>query len=616
MTDVLTADSALLGPATADGTERIDRLVARWAAARPTAPAVRWRGEVTTYADLLQEADRVAAALTAAGVRPLDVVAVRVPRSPQLVSCLLGILRLGAVYTAVPVDWPVNRAEEAARRTGAVLCVTDAVHPFAPGPLPVADLADLTAGRAPGAGVDPGSRQAAPAAPAGSCCVFFTSGSTGTPKSVLAPHSGVIRVARDPRLGFDDRTCMLQTAPTAWDAFAMEVWCPLVSGGSTLLNDSQYFLSEDVGRAVAAGVDTVFLTSTLFNATVDDAPEVFAGLRLLMVGGERVSPRHMAAAHRRHPDTRLFNVYGPVECTVYATVQQITAAAAADAEVPVGTPIADTGIHVLDADLRPLPAGGTGEIALSGLGLAAGYLGDEEATGEAFRTLPLGPGGADLRVYLTGDLGRLNAAGELECVGRKDRQVKIRGVRVDVNEVERFIVGRPGVGVAAVLPLPYDSPNKDGLAAFCTVRSDPAPTGDGIRAALAEAFPSAFVPSRVTVVAELPKLANGKVDLRALAGQAEQAAELALAAAGRDGADDGEEPVSEAVRTLVDIAGELLKCPVSAGTDVFALGATSITAIQLANRLGRARGRKVPVAYVLVNRTPAAIVAALEADGE
>lgn len=603
MNQALINGSTLTGPTVRTTVERIDTIVAEWVRTRPDAPAVAALDGVTTYGDLDAEAGRIAAALHTAGVRRGDVVSVRVAPSASLVACLLGVLRLGAVYTPITLDWPVARVAHILARTGAVVSVVDSSDPVTVPGTPSLDVAELSAGRAP---VDVVHRTDGKGISDEAFCVFFTSGSTGTPKAAAAPHAGVIRLARDPRLRFGPTSTMLQTAPVGWDAFAMELWCPLLSGGTTVVSGTRHLMADDLRLAVGHGVNTLFLTTSLFNATADEAPEVFADLDILMVGGERVSPERLVRIRRDYPSVRVFNVYGPVECSIYATAQEIHETTSAEVDVPIGTPIADTGLHVLDEHGALVPAGTVGEIALSGPGLALNYLGDLDGTAERFPTLPLGEGGAPLRVYLTGDLGSVNAEGTVDFFGRKDRQVKIRGVRVDANEVERLISDLPGVGEAAVLPLPRVALNKDRLAAFYAVEEGGAITAAEISAAVAAALPDAFVPDVVLLLPELPRLTNTKVDPAALE-------ELADRRPGAEPAEPVAEGESSVLRTVVESASELLACPVPVDTDLFTIGANSITAIRLANRLTRTLGTKVPVSVVLTGRTPAAIVAAIEA---
>ncbi|SDX20607.1 Acyl-CoA synthetase (AMP-forming)/AMP-acid ligase II [Amycolatopsis xylanica] len=516
--------------------------------------ALRQGDETVTYRELLAEADAIAARLP---VRAGDVVAVSLPASPHLIATLLAVLSLDAVYTVIPPDWPPARAAQVLDQTRARVLVTTEIQP----------------------------REVA-ADPADGCCVFFTSGSTGRPKAVLATHAGVLRVAFDPLLAFSARTSMLQAASTAWDIFAMEVWAPLVHGGTVVLGDGPQFELSWLRDGIARGVNTVFLTASLFNLAAEDDLDGLTGLEVLMSGGERASVKHWAAVAERHPDIRLLHGYGPAEATIATTFGRVTHPV--PAELSIGWPIAETEIFLLDKALRPVPDGTPGEIAIGGPGLAAGYLYDEAETARRFRELPQG------RVYLTGDIATQNPDGSYTFVGRRDRQLKVSGVRVEPSEIERVISDLPGVGSVAVIPA------NGGLAAFYTTVSADAPDENAARQAVAEALPSAFVPGRVVRLAELPVTETGKLDHARL---------TAILTEGVPAPSPSHDSglVAEILRWLTEIA----QLPADADTDIFAAGATSVTAIRLAHALTQSTGRAVPAPTIFRHRTPAAIATAL-----
>ncbi|MFF4404971.1 amino acid adenylation domain-containing protein [Streptomyces sp. NPDC001404] len=560
---------------------RVDERVAHWARTLPGAPALRWRGTSVTYAELDSRAADLAADMAAHGIGPGDVVAVRMERGPRMAEALLAVLKCGAAYTAVDTRWPEARCRQVTELTGARLLLTDTGTET----------------------LHPGDRPAVPGGDA--LCVFFTSGSTGTPKSVLATHRGLLRIAEDPTLAFDGTTCMLQSAAVPWDAFAMELWAPLVHGGTTVLLDGHYLTVDGCRDAVADGVNTMFATTSLFNAIVDEDPAALRGLRTVMVGGERLSPRHMARALQAVPGTRLVNGYGPVESTVFATVHPVTDVADEDTDIPIGRPVAETGIHVLDAELRPVAPGEPGQLAISGDGLALGYLGDAGATARAFRELPLGPGGTPLRVYLTGDRAHLGSDGAYAFLGRADRQVKIRGVRVEPGEVERAAEDVPGIARAVVLPLPLDggpSANTTGLAMVCVPTAEAPAGAEAVREAVAARLPSAFVPDPVVMTGSLPLTGNGKLDREALARTVRAELDRRSAAEPTPAG-----PVPHRVTAVLDAATELLGRPVGPDTNLFQAGATSITAMRLAGRLSTTTGTRLTAPQVMLARTPTAI---------
>ncbi|WP_370945497.1 non-ribosomal peptide synthetase [Amycolatopsis sp. cg5] len=527
-------------------------------AAPPDAIALRQGEEAITYRELLAEADEIAGRLP---VRASDVVAVSLPASPRLIATLLAILSLDAVYTVIPPDWPSARA-------GQVLDQTRArVHIAAETVLREVD-----------------------AEPVDGCCVFFTSGSTGRPKAVLATHAGVLRVAFDPLLAFSARTSMLQAAATAWDIFAMEVWAPLVHGGTVVLGTGSQFDLSWVRDGIARGVNTVFLTASLFNLVAEDDLDGLAGLEVLMSGGERASVKHWAIVAERHPGIRLLHGYGPAEATIATTFGRVRHPV--PAELPIGRPIAETEIFVLDKALRPVERGMPGEIAIGGSGLAVGYLYDDAETARRFRELRQG------RVYLTGDIATENPDGSYTFVGRRDRQLKISGVRVEPSEIERVIGDLPGVGSVAVIPA------DGGLAAFYTTVSADAPDETTARQAVADALPSPFVPGRVFRLAELPVTETGKLDHTRLA---------AILAEGVP--TPSHSPDSGLVAEILRWLAETAHLPADADTDIFAAGATSVTAIRLAHALTQSTGRAIPAPTIFRHRTPAAIANALTGPG-
>lgn len=594
--------SILRGPDPArDDVRRIDQWVGHWAGRTPEATALIWRGAAITYQELDRAATAVAAGLAAAGVGGGDIVVVRIPRGPRLVQALLAVLRCGAAYAAVDPEWPAARVAQLLARTRARWFLHDGGEAPPEGALPL-DLEDL---RAKGTGPPDAGGDAD-----GPCCVFLTSGSTGTPKASMAAHKAIVRIALDPMLAFDRNSTMLQTAPCPWDAFAMELWCPLVRGGTSVLFDGRHVSPQDVREAVAAGVNTLFLTTALFNVVVDNDPGALAGLGLLMVGGERATPEYFTRCRAAHPGLRLLHVYGPVESCVYTTGYPVEFVAD---DVPIGWPMAGTTVYLLDDELRPVPPGGTGEIAVAGQGLSSGYVNDAEATAAAFPVLDLD--GGPVRVYLTGDRGRLDPEHGLIFAGRKDRQVKIRGVRVEPAEVEAVISRLTGSGQVAVVPLPHGEPVKTHLLA-CFV--DGGLSAEELDRELRDTLPSGMVPDQVLKLAELPLNANGKVEHAELARIAEQhRAEQVAGLKGRgpqqEGGPAAAKPDLALVHDVVALAQELLEVRLGPGDNIFDLGATSITAIQLAYRVSRRHSVKLNAMEVMQAGTPLAVAAAVQA---
>ncbi|MCD0485531.1 amino acid adenylation domain-containing protein [Streptacidiphilus sp. ASG 303] len=484
------------------------------AAARPAAPCLVHRGEPLGYGLVDRASDAYAVQLAALGIGRGDLVPIRLPRGPELVTAVLAVLKLGAAYALVDGGWPRSRVEEVVAQLEAKVLVGGgdeaasglSVPVWSPPPGGPAAVAEAgTAGFTPVAvsGDDP-------------ACVFFTSGTTGRPKGVLTPHRATVRLFRPGSFArFAADTVLPQAAPVPWDGYSLELWSVLLNGGTSLVVEEPYLSAEVLRSGVERhGVDTVWLTSSLFAMLVDEDPGCLRGLRQVMIGGERVSVPHVRAFLAAYPDTLLLNCYGPVESTVFTTTHRITAA---DCErptgIPIGRPVPDTQVHVLDGD-RPCGVGETGELCIGGHGLALRYLGRPELTAEKFTEVSVD--GVPTRLYRTGDLAFWDEEGLLHYRGRADRQVKVRGHRIEPAEVERQIEELlPGVGRCAVVAVRDASGTCRSLAAFCrTVRP-----GDGLDGGLAELrsrLVHYHLPSHLVPVAEFPLTANGKLDEAAL----------------------------------------------------------------------------------------------------
>jgi D-alanine--poly(phosphoribitol) ligase subunit 1 len=343
--------------------------------------------------------------------------------------------------------------------------------------------------------------------------VFFTSGTTGRPKAVLSPHRATQRLfTGDTFADFGPGQVMAQTAPAPWDAFAMEVWGMLTTGGTCVLPEDDRLLPDDLRDLVTeAGVNQLWLTSSLFNLFVDEDIDSFVGVRRVITGGERLSVDHVRRFLTRHPDIALVNGYGPVESCVFATTHAVTLADCQLPDgIPIGRPVPGTEVYVLHGDV-PAEQGRTGEICVVGDGLALRYL-DEDAPA-SFVTMTL----ADhpVLVYRTGDLGRFDEHGVLRFAGRADRQVKVAGHRIEPADIESVVRALPGVRDCAVLPVPGPDGDYERLAMFYT--ADPtAQDPTALRQLLTAALPAYQVPGMIRNLAELPRTSNGKLDRRVL----------------------------------------------------------------------------------------------------
>jgi mycobactin peptide synthetase MbtE len=575
--------------------EGLHETFARRARVRPDAVALVEGERAMTYAELDRTADAWAARLAAAGTGPRDLVPVLLPRGTRLVVALLAVLKTGAAYALLDPAWPEQRLSDIRGQLDPPLVVaeTGSELPLGEPPLRIWSPPKDLVPEAP-----PGFRPASVdgSAPA---CVFFTSGTTGRPKGAVTPHRATARLfPPDGFASFTAHTVMPLAAAVSWDAFSLELWSVLLNGGTSLIVEEPY-LSPTALRAgvLRHGTDTVWLTSSLFNMVVDEDPDAFRGLRQVLIGGERLSVPHVRRFLHRHPGIALINGYGPVEATVFTTTHRITES---DCDrpggIPLGRPVPGTRVYVLEPDgIRPCAVGETGELCVAGDGLALGYLGDPALTDRKFTRIPVVPddaGGSDeVRVYRTGDLVEWDTEGLLHYRGRADRQVKIRGHRVEPTEVERQVAELlPAVRSCRVLARPDASGTSLELIAFCVPLrpEDPLPDAlDTLRAALVPYQR----PALLVVVDGFPTTDRGKLDepaLLALAPQTDRPTRVP------DAAETVTDPVVRAVAET--FAAVLGRDSVPLDVPFAELGGTSLGAGRVCARLADRFGRPVPVA--------------------
>ncbi|MGE4552642.1 MAG: condensation domain-containing protein, partial [Desulfovibrionaceae bacterium] len=456
-----------------------------------------------------------------------------------------------------------------------------------------------------------------PEAPGGAApaYVLFTSGSTGEPKGVVVPHRAVLRLVRGERRDKDDRALehaprpedvVLQAAPLGFDAATIEIWGAWLNGARLVAAGREAVLAQDGPARLIRdhGVTWLWLTASLCHRQAEADPAAFAPLRILLTGGEALNPERMARILAACPGLTLLDGYGPTENTTFTTTHRLAPADCAG-PVPIGRPVANTRVHLLDADGRLVPPGAVGEICAAGDGLALGYLGRDDLTAAAFVASPDLPGE---RLYRTGDLGRRRADGVLEFLGRRDGQIKIRGHRVEPEEVEAALAGLPGVRAAAVVA---EGPANEPRLAACLVPApgaDPEALARSLRRHLADRLPGWMVPARFAAVDAIPLTASGKTDRRALARLAETAPELDLRGRGEPPHTAAERLVAEAFAALFD------RDDIARDDDFHALGGHSLMATRLAARLAETAGVTLPLAEVFrhpVVRDLARVVEAL-----
>ncbi|MCG8925097.1 non-ribosomal peptide synthetase [Lentzea sp. CC55] len=576
-------DAELPAPAApADVDTPVHVRIAEQAARTPDATALVSGEESLTYAELDAAANRTARHLVGLGVRPGDVVAVRIPRDTALVVALLAVLKAGAAYTLLDPDLPAARQDQVITDAGVRLVVTAET---------VAGATGDTAGFAVPVDAD------------AVACVMYTSGSTGRPKGVAATHRALAATySGQDYAGFGPDEVWLQCSPVSWDAFGLELYGALLFGGTCVLHPGQRPDPQTMAELVARhGVTQLQLSSSLFNFLVDDLPEVFAGLRVAFTGGERASAAHIARLAERYPHVRVVNGYGPVESMGFTTTHDVTDADPT-AAVPIGRAVAHKGVRVLDDKLQPVGGTEPGEIWVTGAGLALGYVAQPGITAGRFLPDPSGPPGS--RMYRTGDIGGWNPDGTLAITGRADDQVKIRGFRVEPGEVAHALAGCPGVGDCAVVAHEPE-PGRPRLAAYVTARGDVVPDLVGVHQHLEGLLPDYMLPSSVTVLDALPLTANGKLDRAALPAPTGTVAPPSGGKAGTD-----------AERLVARVWAEVLGlAEVGPDDNFFRVGGNSLAAVRVAMHLSSATGSRVLPRQVFAARTVSALARTLETTG-
>ncbi|MEV4937177.1 amino acid adenylation domain-containing protein [Streptomyces zaomyceticus] len=569
------------------------RAFSRQAALTPAAPAVSDEGGTLSYADLDRRSDLLAGRLGRLGVTGETRVAILQQRSADLIVSMLAVLKAGGCFVPLPLTAPVDRLHDMLDQAGATLLLVDDAlrdHDLATGT--EVDTLTVTGFRATEA--DHAAVPTGDAHPEQAAYIMYTSGSTGAPKGVVTTQRGVLAFARD-RCWQDERPRRaLLHSPHAFDASTCEIWVPLLSGGEVVVAPV-----GDVDGAVvrAAGLTDVLLVSGLFQVIAEEDPDCFAGLREVMTGGDVISPAAVRAVLRRHPGLRVRATYGPTELTMCSVQMSLHDPDTVPDSVPMGRPMDNTAVYVLDDRLRPVPVGVVGELYAAGAGLARGYAGRAGQSSERFVADPFGEPGT--RMYRTGDLARWRADGTLEFAGRADTQVKIRGFRVEPGEVESVLVRHPHVAQAHVHAR-EDRPGDKRLVGYL-VPAEPEPDLPGIRAAAASVLPPYMVPSALVLLEQLPLTPNGKIDRRLL-----PAPERA------DSGTDHVAPRDDRERALCALFAEVLQVPrVGVHDGFFTLGGHSLLAIRLVNRIRATLGADLGVATLFQAPTVAELATRL-----
>lgn len=539
-------------------------------AARPDAIAIRFGDQAVSYAALDARADAIAGTLHAAGLRPGDLVGICLDRSPDMVAALFAVHRIGAAYLPLDPDFPVARLDYIATDAGAAALLTERrlSHVLPKCPLKRILIEDV----AP-AGT---TRPSVSVQPTDLAYVLYTSGSTGNPKGVEIGHQALINLLTSFRAnpGFTSEDSLLAVTTLSFDIAALELFLPLISGGELIVAPKSVTADPRQLNELFVGAKPSVMQATpaTWRALIEANWQGSPTLRILC-GGEAL-PRDLAESLVQRSG-ELWNVYGPTETTIWSTVARVTSG---DGPVPIGRPIANTTIHILDRYGNTAPIGVVGELFIGGAGLAHGYRHRADLTAERFVEI------RGERLYRTGDLARYRPDGTILCLGRVDNDEKIRGYRVAVEEIEGALAEHPDIAAAAVRSWP-DASGERALAAYIVTRGDTPPSRAELREHLARTLPDYMIPSHFEHLPALPMTPNAKVDRKA------------LPQPGGAGAREIEPPQGETEEKLAAIWCDLLRIgQVSRDDSFFELGGHSLLVARLLVRIEQQWGRRIGMA--------------------
>ena len=609
--------------------ETIHAMVEAQVSRHPEAIAVTWGEQTLTYQELNTRANQLAHRLRALGVGPDQVVALCLERSPEMMITLLGILKAGGAYASLDPTYPAERLAYMLADSRATVLVTAGNGPTFSAESPVNGATGGNGARpvvlrldleAPALGREPVSNPAPGATAENLAYVSYTSGSTGRPKGVCIPHRAVNRLLLNTdyiALGASD--AVLQIANCAFDASTFEIWGALLHGAKLVIVPSEVVLAprEFARELRTRRITALFVTTALFNQLSRHAPGLFQNVRTVLFGGEAVNPDCVRDVLQNGPPERLLHVYGPTETTTFATWHEVREVPRGAKTIPIGRPLANTTLYVLDGNRQPVPIGVAGELYIGGDGLARGYWNQPELTAEKFVPNPfaISTGGradaaderteaSNLRLYRTGDRVRWRSDGVIEFLGRIDRQVKLRGFRIELEEIESVLEKHPNVEQAMVVVREGASGERR-LFAYVAARGQPTP-GAELRAHLRRSVPDYMIPAGFVAVENFPLNANGKVDRAALpAPETDRPEATRVFSAPKDAVE----------RQLAGIWERVLEVrPVGVHDNFFELGGHSLAGVRLFAGIEQEFGRKLPLASLFQGPTVAQLAALLRAE--
>jgi pristinamycin I synthase-3/4 len=575
------------GAATLRNAGTLPTLFAAQAARAPDAVAVVCQDSRLTYRELETQANRLAHHLKALGVGPESVVGLCLGRSPSLIVAVLAILKAGAAYLPLDPEHPHERLGLMLKDARVRVVVTEEQLSRR---LPTDDVQCVLVDTDEGAiAACPSADPACPPGPQDLAYVIYTSGSTGTPKGTLLTHGGLanLMMAQAQVFGADQESRVLQFARMSFDASIFEIAMALSARATLVLFDPAS--GESLAEAMRRHAITIATLPPSAVSLLDSGP--FPALRTLIVAGEACAPPLAAMWASR---CRFINAYGPTEATVWSTF----ATSSGDGRtVPIGRPVANVRAYVLDPNLEPSPLGVTGELYIAGAGLARGYLNRAGLTAGRFVACPFGEAGE--RMYRTGDLARWRADGDLEFLGRCDHQVKLRGHRIELGEVEGVLGTHPAVA-ACVACLREDAPGRPRLVAYVVTRRRVA--DEELRSFMSARVPAYMNPSVVVAIDALPQTANGKIDREALPAPLDEERRAY------------EPPISAMEQVIAEVFGATIGvAKVGRREDIFALGADSLALVKAMTGLGEQLHLRIPPQLAFQAPSVAELASAIEA---
>ncbi|NME81503.1 non-ribosomal peptide synthetase, partial [Rhodococcus sp. 105337] len=552
----------------------LDRFDAQ-VAASPDAVAVVFEDESLTYVQFDARVNQLARYLISRGVGPETTVGLEVRRSLDLLVGMYAIVRAGGAYVPIDPDQPAERNAYIVEMASPVLVVSTSRDGFdVPVSVPVVSIDTLDLAEVSAAPVSDEER-ISPLRPSNTAYVIFTSGSTGRPKGVAVSHGAVVNRLEwmQHEYSLTGADVVLQKTPFTFDVSVWEFFWPLGVGARLAVaapdghRDPAYLAKVMAERGVSVAH---FVPSMLAVFVTEAGVSDLSGLRLVFASGEALSPPLAARARAVLPDAAVHNLYGPTEAAVDVTFHEVSDADAVS--VPIGVPVWNTQVYVLDGRLAPVPVGVAGELYLSGVQLARGYVGRPDLSADRFVASPFGAGE---RLYRTGDLVRWTGDGELEYIGRTDFQVKLRGLRIELGEIESALLGLDGVGQAVVL-VRADAHAGEQLVAYVVPAAGASVDSVVLSRRLGAVLPAYMVPSAMVVLDELPVGSSGKLDRKALPSPVFEAREFRA-------------PQTPVEQVVASVFSEVLGVErVGLDDDFFALGGNSLIATQVVARLGAA----------------------------